>query len=929
MKKLLFAIIFLCFLNSNSWATDSGDGKTSICLYCYTPYYFTTTAVKATSAVLAFDGYAQTGTYELEYGKLGFITGTGTKLTPTSLEQTLTGLIPNTDYTALLRFKCSTGEVSTDFALNFKTTFKIDVGISQVISPISKCDLGNNERLTVQVKNYGEIPQSLIDLRFSVNGQPISVPQFVDGYYTGVLSIDSSDAFIFDTGYDYSQEGEYKVASWTELKGDENINNDTTYYSLFHVPTINNLPYTEAFEPSTGGWTSRTEVGTAGWQLGVPNQTYINTTASGDNSFFINIPTNFSEQVLSYLESPCFDFSSSTTDPYFSFNLNYYTDTYYNGIWVETSDDSGVSWKQLGTFNEPINWYNQQSNIFGFPAWGGSSNGWSLVGHKLPGLKGKPNCRIRIVFNTYYNFTTGGGVAVDNILIYKQIAKDLTSASIKNTSVSECGSTKDKLQITLVNTGAQSIVGPNQIKASFIINNKPVVTENLPSIVLLPSNAYTYTFTTPFDSYGPGTYNVKSWVTTPGDANNFNDTIYYTIKIAEPGSLPVKEDFESALFPKGWESTYFSVTNSHNNKSFVMAANMYAFSTPEIDFTTNSLGPLDGSNILTFDYRYVNYYDGLIATPASDVHLDVELSDDCGETFKNIYTIDDSNHVPSTDLKNISLDLSAYAGKIIKLRFKSIYTGTGDFWVDVDNININGCPVNLGATPTINYVSALKNGSIKLNPVKGTGPYTYLWSTGSTSSSVSNLSAGNYCVTINDAKGCNDIQCFDVLDCPASLGFSGTISSITEPGKKDGKVVLSGPAGNFTYAWSNGATGKSISFLDKGNYSVTISNTFGCQQILNFSVFAVGVTEIESLSQLNINPNPTYNSINLNAVFTKVLDIDVKLSNVLGKLLYSKKYLNSSYINEAIDLSSYPAGIYILQLSAANQATTKKIVKIQ
>ncbi len=929
MKKLLFAFTFLCLINSNSWATGDGDGKTSICLYCYTPYYFTATTVKATYADLAFDGYAQTGSYELEYGLKGFVVGSGTKITPTSLTQTLTGLTPNTDYTAILRFKCSTGEVSTDFALDFKTTFKIDVGVSKVVSPISKCDLGSNERLTVNVKNYGEVPQSLIDLRFSVNGQPVSIPQFVDGFYTGVLSTDSTDAFIFDTGYDYSQEGEYNVAAWTELKGDENIHNDTTYYSLFHVPTINKLPYTEAFEPSTGGWTTRTEVGTTDWQFGVPNGPYVNTTASGDNAFFINVPNNFSDKVLSYLESPCFDFSNSTTDPYLSFNLNFYTDTYYNGIWVEYSDDSGVTWKQLGTYNDPINWYNQQNNIFGFPAWGGTSNGWELVGHKLAGLKGKPNCRIRIVFNTFYNFTTGGSVAVDNILIYKQIAKDLTSASIKNTSTSECGSTKDKLQLSFVNTGTQSIVGPNQIKAYYIVNNQTVVQENLPSLVLLPSNVYIYTFNTPFDSYGPGSYNVKAWVSTPNDVNAFNDTIYYTIKIAEPGSLPVKEDFESAVVPKGWVSNYFSVSNTHNNKSYVLAANMYSFSAPQIDFTTNVLGPLDGNNMLSFDYRYVDYYDGTVATPATDVHLEVELSDDCGDTFKSIFKIDSTNHVPSLDLKTISLDLSAYAGKTIKLRFTSFYTGTGDFWVDIDNININGCPVNLGVTPTIAYVSTNNKGSIKLSPGKGTGPYTYLWSTGATSSTVSNLNAGNYCVTIADSKGCGDIECFDVKDCPASLGFSGTVTSISASGKKDGKVVLSGPSGSFTYAWSNGATGKTISFLDQGNYSVTITNINGCQQILSFPVFAVGVTEIESLSQLNVNPNPTYNSINLNAVFTKSLDVDVKVLNVYGEMLFSKGFKNASYINEAIDLSSYPAGIYILQLGAVNQITTKKIVKIQ
>ncbi len=48
--------------------------------------------------------------------------------------------------------------------------------------------------------------------------------------------------------------------------------------------------------------------------------------------------------------------------------------------------------------------------------------------------------------------------------------------------------------------------------------------------------------------------------------------------------------------------------------------------------------------------------------------------------------------------------------------------------------------------------------------VSGDGPYTYLWSNGSTEPAVSNLSAGDYCVTVTDVQsGCTMDTCLTVL----------------------------------------------------------------------------------------------------------------------------------------------------------------------
>ena len=58
--------------------------------------------------------------------------------------------------------------------------------------------------------------------------------------------------------------------------------------------------------------------------------------------------------------------------------------------------------------------------------------------------------------------------------------------------------------------------------------------------------------------------------------------------------------------------------------------------------------------------------------------------------------------------------------------------------------------VQVTVTGTNVTCNGLHNGTATANPSGGWFPYTYLWSNGATTQTITNLGPGNYCVTVTD-----------------------------------------------------------------------------------------------------------------------------------------------------------------------------------
>jgi hypothetical protein len=123
-------------------------------------------------------------------------------------------------------------------------------------------------------------------------------------------------------------------------------------------------------------------------------------------------------------------------------------------------------------------------------------------------------------------------------------------------------------------------------------------------------------------------------------------------------------------------------------------------------------------------------------------------------------------------------------------------------------------------------------GHILLSPAGGTPPYTYHWSTGATSDSVTALAAGSYCVSVADHNGCYSYGC-NTINQPAT-GTTITTDSIHGAGcaAADGSIYISvsGGAVPYGYSWMPGpqSTSELDTALSAGVYCVTVTDHNGC-----------------------------------------------------------------------------------------------------
>src|SRR4029077_18291723 len=118
------------------------------------------------------------------------------------------------------------------------------IGFRALIQPSLRniCSLGNAEKITILIRNYGTTPLTNIPVTYAINQDTVTeiVPALAPKDSLLYTFIKTEDMSVYQT---------YHIKAWVSNPSDNYRNNDSSsVYIIQTTPLVNQYPYLEGFE---------------------------------------------------------------------------------------------------------------------------------------------------------------------------------------------------------------------------------------------------------------------------------------------------------------------------------------------------------------------------------------------------------------------------------------------------------------------------------------------------------------------------------------------------------------------------------------------------------------------------------------------------------------------------------------------------------
>ncbi len=262
------------------------------------------------------------------------------------------------------------------------------------------------------------------------------------------------------------------------------------------------------------------------------------------------------------------------------------------------------------------------------------------------------------------------------------------------------------------------------------------------------------------------------------------------------------------------------------------------------------------------------------------------------------------------------------------LNLNNVVAGT--YTLTVTDINL--CSNQF--TGTINSVSNLigqtsstdvscyggSDGKVNIFISSGNAPYSYLWSTGDTTTTVTNLTIGNYNVVVTDVFGCEISESLTIgqpdsliVELDAYEYISGT--NISLYGGNDGFItsMVFGGISPYEYLWSNGASTPDINDLKAGEYSLIVKDNNGCNGFSKIILTQPNILEMPSGYSPNGDGSNDFFVIKGVEAYP---NNEITVFNRWGNIVYEKRNYQNEWDGNNLNGNPLPDATYFVIFTA-------------
>ncbi len=198
----------------------------------------------------------------------------------------------------------------------------------------------------------------------------------------------------------------------------------------------------------------------------------------------------------------------------------------------------------------------------------------------------------------------------------------------------------------------------------------------------------------------------------------------------------------------------------------------------------------------------------------------------------------------------------------------------------VEQFSVMITSLNVGLQ--IDHIDCNNSGSAQLSLLINSinEPYETEWSNGLTNvDSISNLSAGDYSVTITDGAGCEEIITINIPEVELTLSYMSQNNLCF--GESNGQIELevSTTANDYFLLWENGSQELIRENLTNGTYTAIIQEQYGCSDTLEVEISSPEALNVSAVISDDNSNTPEPDGSIIVEIFGGIEDYQVLWSN--------------------------------------------------